>query len=91
MLKFLVFEDGQPAQRWPIRNPYLVGSDNAAMRATVTLEDGAIVCDKRDTGAAALALQVPAGECGELTLQTCLTYDDTAPRFVVIAERVDTV
>jgi LPXTG-site transpeptidase (sortase) family protein len=24
-----------------------------------------------------------------LTLQTCLTYDDTAPRFVVIAERVD--
>jgi sortase A len=24
-----------------------------------------------------------------LTLQTCLTYDDTAPRFVVIAEPVD--
>jgi LPXTG-site transpeptidase (sortase) family protein len=26
-----------------------------------------------------------------LTLQTCLTYDDTAPRFVVIAEPVDRV
>lgn len=26
-----------------------------------------------------------------ITLQTCLTYDDTAPRFVVIAERVDRV
>jgi sortase A len=24
----------------------------------------------------------------QLTLQTCLTYDDTAPRFLVIAERV---
>jgi LPXTG-site transpeptidase (sortase) family protein len=24
-----------------------------------------------------------------LTLQTCLSYDDTAPRFVVIAKRVD--
>ena len=24
-----------------------------------------------------------------LTLQTCLTYDETAPRFVVVAERVD--
>lgn len=84
MLKFLVFEDGRPAQRWPIRNPYLVGSDNAAMRATVTLEDGVIVCDKRDTGAAALALQVPAGECGELTLQTCLLPDREQPYILML-------
>jgi sortase A len=31
-----------------------------------------------------------AGERDILTLQTCLTYEETAPRFVVIAERIPT-
>ncbi len=84
MLKFLVFENGQPAQRWPIRNPYLVGSDNAAMRATVSLEDGVIVCDKRESGAAALAIQFPVGECGELTLQTCLLPERDHPYILTL-------
>ncbi len=35
------------------------------------------------------ALEYLAPTSGErLTLQTCLTYDDTAPRFIVIAEPV---
>jgi hypothetical protein len=84
MLKFLVFEDGQPARRWPIRNAYLVGSDSAAVRAAIAFEGGAVVCDKREPGAAALALQVEAGECGELTLQTCLLPDRDHPYVLML-------
>ena len=79
MLKFRVFDGNGPAADFPIRNAYLIGADQGAMRASITFEDGLIVCEKRESGVAALALQAPAGECGELTLQTCLLKDDDEP------------
>jgi len=79
MLSFRVFEGDTPAKSFPIRNAYLIGSDSGAMRANITFADGLIVCDKRETGSAALALQRAVGECGELTLQTCLLPDRDEP------------
>lgn len=71
MLKFLVFDQGKPAAQWPIRNAYLLGPDNSALRGTIVAQPGMIVCEKREPGVSSLVLQVSVGECGELTLQTC--------------------
>jgi len=79
MLKFRVFENGKPAERFTLRNPYLIGSDNNAMRASITFDKGVLYCDKRETGVAALALQQPVGEGGEMTVSTCLLPDRDDP------------
>ncbi len=79
MLQFKVFDNGQPTRDFAVRNAYLIGSDNSAMRGNIRFEDGMIVCDKRETGVAALALQVPIGECGEMTVQTCLLPERDKP------------
>ncbi len=79
MLKFRVFDDGRPAERWPIRNAYLLGSDNNAMRSTIAFENGTIVCDKKEAGIAALVIQQPVGDCGELTVRTTHLPDREEP------------
>lgn len=79
MLKFQVFQDGRAPEHWPVRNAYLIGSDTNPMRAEVTYADGLICCDKREAGTAALALQYPVGDIGELTLQTCLLPERDQP------------
>lgn len=84
MLSFLVFDDGEPARQWPLRNAYMVGADGNPMRAELAVEDGAILCDKRETGVAALTLQYRVGDLGELTLQTCLLPDREQPYVLVL-------
>jgi hypothetical protein len=79
MLKFQVFDNARPAASWPLRNAYLTGSDGSAMRAEITFERGLILCEKRESGTAALSLQYRVGELGELTLQTCLLPDRDEP------------
>lgn len=79
MLKFLVFEDGRLAAGYPVRNAYLLGAGNHPMRGRVWFESGTIVCEKREHGSAALALQQRVGGCGELTIQTCLLPDREEP------------
>lgn len=79
VLSFLVLNDDQPAKRWSLRNAYLIGSDGNAIPGDLRFRDGVIECQKHDPGVAALALQVPAGDCGELTLQTCLLPDRKDP------------
>jgi len=79
MLKFQIYDNGKLARDYPVRNAYLIGSDNSAMRANIEFVDGMIQCDKRESGASAIAIQVPVGECGELTLQTCLLPEREEP------------
>lgn len=79
MLKFQVFEDGRFARPWRVRNAYLVGSDHSAMRADIAYADGMLICQKREGGAAALALQQPVGDCGEITIQTTLLPEREEP------------
>lgn len=79
MLKFQVFENGALAERWSLRNAHLIGADGNAMRASITFDHGVITCEKREAGSAALALQHPVGELGELTLRTCLLPEREEP------------
>lgn len=79
MLKFQVFEDGKPARQWPIRNAYLTGPDHSAMRGDIGFDGGMITCSKREMGAASLSLQQFTGECGDLTISTCLLPERTEP------------
>lgn len=84
MLKFLVFEDAKPATSWPLRNAYLIGSDGSAMRGDILFEPGAVICEKRETGAAALALQHRVGDLGDLTIQTCLLPERDEPYLLTL-------
>ena len=79
MLKFKpqLLDDGSPVT--PLRNCYLLGGDGNALRGEIAYEDGLIVCEKRETGPAALALMHGVGEMGELTLQTCLLPEQDEP------------
>ena len=72
MLKFRVFESGKPPANFPLRNAYLLGSNGNAIRSDIRYEDGLILCENRESGTTALAIQHPVGDCGELTIQTCL-------------------
>ena len=84
MLKFLVYDNGQPAQDWPLRNSYLLGSDGNAMRGDVWVEPGMILCNKREAGSVALALQHPLGEMGEMTVRTCLLPERDEPYLLTL-------
>ncbi|MCC7146834.1 MAG: endo-1,4-beta-xylanase [Phycisphaeraceae bacterium] len=79
MLKFLVFENGRPAKDLTIRNAYLLGADGNAIWGEIEFDRGMILCRKRETGVAALALQRRVGDCGELTVQTCILPEREEP------------
>ncbi len=84
MLKFLVFDNGRPAEDWPLRNTYLVGADGSAVRADISSERGAVVCEKRESGPAALCLLHPVDELGELSIQTCVLPERIEPYILTI-------
>ena len=65
MLKFLVYQGDEPATHWPLRNCYMLGADGNAMRCDIAFENGMIVCDKRESGSAALCLQHAIGDLGQ--------------------------
>lgn len=79
MLKFLVFDEGGLANGLSLDHVYLFGSDNNAIRATIQFKDGMIVCQKRESGAAAMALLHDGGDAGQLVLQTCLLCEREEP------------
>ncbi len=79
MLTFRVYDGDRLATHYSLCNAYLLGSDNSAVRGTITFEDGKIVCVKREIGPVSLALQNLVGECGRLTVQTCLLPDRQEP------------
>jgi len=78
-LKFLVYHNGELATDDPLGFAYLVGSDNNAVRGEIVLDGGMIVCRKRETGVAALALQRDVGNCGQMVVQTCLLPEREEP------------
>lgn len=84
MLKFQVFDNGKPAEAFTIRNAHLIGSDNSAMAGDIHFDKGFVLCEKREQGPAALALQTPVGFCGELTIQTCLLPEREEPYLLSI-------
>lgn len=81
MLNFLMYQGGQPAKELNLRNCYMLGSDGNAMRSQISFsdEESMLLCQKRETGTAAVAMQTQLGDLGELTLQTCLLPDRDQP------------
>lgn len=79
MLKFAVLDSGGVAKGVALDHSYLIGSDNNAIRANISFKDGVIVCQKRESGAAAIALLYDAGACGQLVLRTCLLGEREEP------------
>lgn len=84
MLKFLVFDNGKPAPRWRLRNAYLIGADGSAMRGDVRFESASVICEKREAGSCALALQYPVQGLGEMTIQTCLLPERDEPYLLTL-------
>lgn len=78
-MQFAVYDEDKPASDLRLRNAYLIGPDNIAVRGDISTDGGQIICQKKELGAAALALQRPVGDCGELTLQTTILPDRDEP------------
>jgi len=79
MLKFRVFDKGSPDDPFLLRNAHMLGADHIGVRGSISFDGETITCEKRATGPVALALQYDAGDCGEITLQTCLLPDREQP------------
>ncbi len=79
MLKFLIFEQGRPAKKWSLRNAHLLGADGNAVRGEIVFRRGTIECQTREPGAVSLAMLKLVGECGELTVRTCLLPERDEP------------
>ncbi|MEE9403786.1 MAG: endo-1,4-beta-xylanase [Algisphaera sp.] len=79
MLKFKVFDAGEPATEWPLRNAYLVDSEGNGLRGSISFSNGVISCEKSEAGTAALCLQHEVGELGQVTMRTCLLPERSAP------------
>ena len=79
MLKFLLFDGDRPAKSCLLHNVHLIGSDGNAIWSDVRFENGIIECKRGDAGTAALSLQRAVGDCGKLTIQTCLLPDRETP------------
>jgi len=79
MLRFkTLFDPDDPALK-PLRNAYLIGNDGHAMRGEIAVEGDTIVCHKRETGPAALNVLYPAGNLGEVSVQTTLLPERDRP------------
>jgi len=79
MLKFLVYDNGQPSRALQLCNAHLLGPELIGERGTITFQDGEIRVVKRSSGPVALCLQYDCPDVGRLTLQTCLLPDRDAP------------
>jgi len=79
MLKFMVFGEDGLDDGLACFHSYLIGSDQHAIRANISFKAGNIVCEKRESGAAALALEYEVAGCGRLLLQTCLLPERQEP------------
>lgn len=79
MLRFSVFENGQPAKKVNLAGAYLFGSDSVPLRADIEFRDGMIVCQKRTAGPAGLALLWPVDGVGRILLETTRLPEREAP------------
>ncbi len=72
VLRFLIPDSSRGMIEQGLRRAHLLGQDNIAVLGKVRLEGDAIICEADPNQAVGLCLQVAAGDCGVLMLQTCL-------------------
>ncbi len=79
MIRFNVYDENGPAERWPLINAHLLGREDLVMRGKVAFSGGVIECRKQGPHSVALCLQHDAGPMGRLMLQTCLLPERDEP------------
>ncbi len=79
MLRFLVFENGRPAQAAPLETAFLLGSDRVPLRTALSFSDGEIRCETRARGAAALSILWPIPGGGRMMLETTRLTERARP------------
>ena len=72
MLSFHLYDPSRLSPDSTLELAYLVGAHDIAIPATITYRDSLIICERRSSESAALALSYNTGEAGQLTLQTNL-------------------
>lgn len=70
MLRFLVFENGEPANQVDLEGAHLIGQDHVPVRAEFVYQDGELRARKRQEGAAGLAVLWPVKDFGRVVLET---------------------
>ncbi|MFP4353894.1 MAG: endo-1,4-beta-xylanase [Phycisphaerae bacterium] len=70
MLRFKVYQNGQPAQDMDLDGAFVFGQDQIPVRADLTFSGGEITCIKRTPGACGLAVLSDAGPSGRFLLYT---------------------
>lgn len=84
MLKFLLPDNVETDRGFVLRNAYLLDSELSAVRAEMFIDQRQLLCRKREAGAAAFASLHDAGDCGLLTLQTCLLPEREQPYLLAL-------
>jgi hypothetical protein len=71
-VKFLVYQNGEPAKDFVLSGAYLFGMDMVPLRyvESITFRDGVIDCVRKGDDAAGLTLLWPVGEAGTFLLPT---------------------
>ena len=79
MLRFLVFDNGQPVRSLTLEGAYLVGTDQIPVRGEFELRNGQLYCHKRTQGPAALAMLWPVKGIGRILLETTRLIERERP------------
>lgn len=79
MLRFHIYQGGEPAKEFPLDGAYLAGTNHVPMRAEFDLGDGELVCHKRTPGPAALAVMWPVKGAGRVLLETTRLLERERP------------
>ena len=97
-MKFQVFKNGQPVDRFEVSGGYLFGTDGTSLRRSrINLENGLIECQKSNADSAGLALLWPVDGFGKILLPTtflpererayCLNVEIARARLMQIINR----
>lgn len=79
-MKFQVFANGQPVQKFRLCGASMFGTDGASLRRTkITFSDGIIECEKPNSDTAGLALLWPVEGFGRVLLSTTCLPERDAP------------
>ncbi len=70
MLRFRTHSNGDSTAKVDLSSAYLVGNDGVPARAEIVFKNGEIICRKRASGPAGLALLWPVNGMGRILLQT---------------------
>ena len=79
VLRFLVFNDSQPASAVDLSGAYVFGSDAVPIRADLDFKNGGLTCNMRVTGPAGLAVLWPVDGVGKILLETTRLQERKAP------------